>query len=121
MPREMLLAAVLAGFSASPVRAIELTDHSPCTAVATAFDSKNKEMIRQLSAYIQNTMNKMDARHTENGEPGIMAQLSDEGLVGLVAVVAAHCQTHPRETVYNATAFVYRGTRDLEMQFGAAK
>lgn len=71
--------------------------------------------------YIENMMYNLDQRHTDNGEPGIMSQLSDKGELDMAILAVEHCRLHPNSTIYNAAAFVYVGMRDLEIQFGTAK
>ena len=84
-------------------------------------NTRNPEALTETKQYILNAMDKLDSAHTEAGEPGIMASLTDSGELDMVAMTAVHCQNHPKETIYNAAAFVYRGTRDMERQFGTAK
>ena len=71
--------------------------------------------------YIFNTMKYMDNKHRGQGEPGIMAQLSDKGRVNMAAATSVHCRDYPKMTVYNSAAFVYRGIRDMHLELGTAK
>ena len=84
-------------------------------------DSENYERIRQFDRYIFNIMDKMDIDHVQDGEPGIMSQLSRDGRASLFAATSVSCRNHPNMTVYNSAALVYRGTREIEIQFGTAK
>ena len=78
-------------------------------------------IIRPFTLYVLNKMDDMDARHTQVGEAGIMAQLSDEGRASMAAMTSINCKDHPKMTVYNSTAFVYRGMREMQLQLGNAK
>jgi hypothetical protein len=104
-----------------PAYASEITDKTPCSELVSAMDSKNTERIREFLVYEFNVMDTMDIEHTQRGEPGIMSQLSDEGKINLASVTSVQCRNHPKMTVYNSTALVYRGTREMEIQFGTAK
>jgi hypothetical protein len=42
-----------------------------------------KRRVRPFMVYIFNTMKYMDNKHRGQGEPGIMAQLSDDGRVDM--------------------------------------
>jgi hypothetical protein len=81
-----------------PAHAAEITDKTPCSVMDT-----------------------MDIDHVQRGEPGIMSQMSESGKTNLFAVTSVQCRNHPSMTVYNSAALIYRGTRDIEIQFGAAK
>jgi hypothetical protein len=105
----------------SDAHAAEITDKTPCSALVEVMDSENLERIRQYGYYIFSVMDTMDINHTQRGEPGIMAQLSDSGKTNLFAATSVQCRNHPSMTVYNSAALVYRGTRDMEIQFGTAK
>jgi len=79
------------------------------------------QKLQEFYLYMGNVMDGLDVDHIQSGTPGIMASLSDDGRRNLVAAAAVQCRNHPNMTVWNAAAFLYRGTRDLEMQFGTAK
>jgi hypothetical protein len=119
--RVAIILAVL--IPTAPALAASWTDHTSCAILNAVMDATAPPMVdvRASLLYISNTFETMDSRHTEAGEPGIMAGLSDNGLRDLAAAVAVHCGNFPRLTVYNAAAFVYRGTRDLMIDLGTAK
>ena len=114
----IIVAAVLASL---PAHAQEVTDTTSCTVLVAAVDSEARDRVRLFMVYILNTMEKMDSKHTEQGEPGIMAQLSDNGRVNMAAATSVHCRDYPKMTIYNSAAFVYRGIRDMQLEFGTAK
>jgi hypothetical protein len=105
----------------SPAHAGEITDKTPCGALVEVMDSENLERIRQYGYYIFNVMDKMDIGHVQRGEPGIMSQMSEAGKGQLFGATSVQCRNYPKMTVYNSAALVYRGTRDIEIQFGMAK
>jgi len=121
MTGAVLVASVLSSNLASQARAAEITDKAPCSEMVAASDANNPVRFRPFILYIMNSMEVMDSRHTEAGEPGIMAQLSDEGRLNMAAAASVRCRNYPKMTIYNATAAVYRGIRDMQIQFGAAK
>ena len=63
----------------------------------------------------------LDDAHTQQGEPGIMARLSDEGMIDMAAMTITFCRKNPKATIYNTAAKVYREMRDLEVALGAAQ
>jgi hypothetical protein len=67
------------------------------------------------------TMQDLDFKHTDNGEPGIMAGMTDHNRATAVATAVGFCRQHPRATIYNEAASAYQGLREIEMQFGVAK
>ena len=66
-------------------------------------------------------MEYLDQTHTDKGEQGIIAQLSDESMTGMVVLAVTYCRNHPQSTIYNASAMAYRITRTMEMRMGVAK
>lgn len=117
-----LIAAVLLLAAPLTARAANLNDHTPCSVMPVAGrDTVTPDRILELKTYILNTMDNLDTRHIEAGEPGVMSNLSDAGEVDMAAATAVHCHLHPKLTIFNSAAFVYRGVRDIEMQFGTAK
>ena len=115
------LMMVAIGTTSTSAGAANLDDRSLCTIVVKAMDTENREMLADIKQYVLNVMEKLDAGHTEAGEPGIMASLTDNGSLNMVALTAVHCQKFPKQTIFNASAFVYRGTRDMQKQLGTAK
>ena len=114
-------------FTASGAQA-EITEKTRCSEFVATSDSferttntVDREKLREFYLYMGNAMDGLDIDHIQAGKPGIMASLSDDGRQNLVAGAAVQCRNHTNMTVWNAAAVVYRGIRDLEMQFGAAK
>jgi hypothetical protein len=77
--------------------------------------------LQEYYLFMDNVMDGLDIDHVQAGQPGIMASLSDDGRRGLTAAAAVQCRNHQNMTIWNAAAFVYRGIRDMEIQFGTAK
>jgi hypothetical protein len=86
-----------------------------------ALESRDFPQIRAFAAYVLNSMDNLDMKHTQAGESGIMAQLSDVGRSRMVPITSANCRDHLKMTVYNSAAFVYTGMREMQIQFGAAR
>jgi hypothetical protein len=114
---------VAALVSAAPALCVELKidDHTKCALAAAAVDSGDRDKILEVGNYIRNVMEDLDEQHTNGGEPGIIAGKTDQAMVDMLAMTTVHCRNNPKSTLYNAAAFVYRGTRDLETMFGVAK
>ena len=94
----------------------DFTSAMLCSELVSAMDSKNNERIRQFLICEFNVMDAMDI-----GAARRLSQLSDDGKINLASATSVQCRSHPNMTVYNSTALVYRGTREIETQFGTAK
>lgn len=116
-----LTVLIMAASISDYAQGAEVRDGTTCRAMVEAMDSENLVKIRPFTVYVLNTMDEIDTKHIQAGEPGIMAQLSEDGRYHLAAAALANCRHHPKMTVYNSAAFVYRGIREMELQFGTAK
>ncbi len=101
--------------------AAEITERTPCSVAIKAWDDRDIDLVRDVGLFIENTMQDLDSNHTDNGEPGIMAGMTDHGLASAVAAAVGFCRQHPKATIYNEAASAYQGLRAIEMQFGTAK
>ena len=95
-------------------------DKTACFVVKQAMDDKHRDQPTVSAAliYIENVFDRLDSGHTEEGEPGIMAKLSDEGLTKLAITAAVQCTHYPKKRVFDAAAGVYRGVRDFQKEMG---
>ena len=116
-----LIAGAVALMSLRVGTASAMDAHTPCTAAIRASDTSSAEQMREVFLYVRETMVALDDVHTQQGEPGIMAQLSDQGMIDMVAMTVTFCRKNPKATVYNTAAKLYRETRDLEVALGAAQ
>jgi hypothetical protein len=98
-----------------------ISENTACAAVPAIMDGNDRSRKIEVIVFIQNAFEKFDRTHTEVGEPGIMAALSDNGLSGLVAMASVKCRNMPRLTIYNSASQVYRGIRDLQIEMGTAR
>lgn len=112
----VLAISVPGGVGAEPV-----TNQTRCPVAVAAFDANNREKALEAVTFIKNAMEALDSMHTENGEPGIIAQLSDDGFTKLALLAVERCREYPKSTVYNSAAFVYQGTREAELSTGLAQ
>jgi hypothetical protein len=113
-------AATLASF-ATPADADEITDRTPCSVAVRAFDNKEMDMVRETGLFILNTMQDLDDRHADAGEPGIMAQMIDHARGNAVAAAVGFCRQHPKATIYSQAADAYDGLRSISIELGVAK
>jgi hypothetical protein len=116
----MLLVAVPT-FSEDAKSTAEISDHTSCSSAVKAFDNKDKPDMMSVLDYIKGVMYELDQNHTDHGEPGILAQMSDRGQVETAIQAVEHCRLQPVSTIYNAAAFVYVGVRAMEVELGTAK
>jgi hypothetical protein len=128
MKLKLMLAALALSITSGVAHAAEITDKTPCSefvATSNVYDrAKNASNFAKLQEYylfMGNVMDGLDIDHIQAGKPGIMASLSDDGRLNLMAAAAVQCRNHQNMTIWNSAAFVYRAIRDMEMQFGTAK
>jgi hypothetical protein len=93
----------------------------PCSVAIEAFDAKDMLAVRDVGAYIENAMQALDLHHTDEGEPGIWAQMSDHARGEAAGAAIGFCRQHPRSTTYNQAADAYDGLRGIELMLGGAK
>jgi hypothetical protein len=115
------IVSVVLSLAVGQAAAMDLTDKTPCAAMVKAFDSNDPARVVSFATYALNKMDELDSNHTRRGEPGIMAQLSDDGRSSMVAITSVNCRKYPKMTIYNSAAFVYTGMREMQMQLGTAK
>lgn len=118
---KLLTVAALFMAMTLPTLAADIDDHTPCSVAVTAFDGNHPDDVSDVATYIVNTIQKLDEDHVDNGEPGILAQMSDQGEEALDSAAVVYCRQHPKSTIYNQAAEAYRGVRDMEMELGGAK
>ena len=115
------IVSVVLSLAVGQAAATDITDKTTCAAMVTAFDSNDPARVLPFGTYVLNMMDELDSKHTRRGEPGIMAQLSDDGRSSMVAITSVNCRKYPKMTIYNSAAFVYTGMRAIQMQLGTAK
>jgi hypothetical protein len=98
-----------------------ISPETSCTIAVAAFHTKDMPTINEVGTFMQNVFDELDAGHTDNGEPGIMARMNDHGVASMVAMAVAFCRDHPQATIFSEAANTYRAYRAIEMQFGVAK
>ena len=106
---------------ALPAQAQTFDNKTPCSVSNALMDRGSREAAHPMFLYVINTMEDMDAAHTNIGEPGIMAKLSDRGRINMAAAVSVHCRNILLSTVYNSISFVYRGIREMQIEMGTAE
>jgi hypothetical protein len=121
MRNTLVAGAVLALMAGTAAHAEEITDKTRCTAMIAALNTDQRAKIRPYVLYVLNAMEAMDSDNTQRGDPGIMAAMSDKGRINMAVGADLVCRAHPQMTVWNAAAEMYRGMRDMEIAFGAAK
>jgi hypothetical protein len=89
----------------------QIDEKTLCPVAISAFDAKDATQMQQFLTFVQNVFDELDAQSREKGEPALKAKLIDTSVEGFM--ILGHCRQHPTETVYDATAFAYRGLRSL--------
>ena len=116
---------------ATPSFAKAIDANTPCSVAIRAFDSGKRAgevlagapspEVQAVGNYILNILDQLDRRHIEEGDSGILSDLSDTGRHALAASAVANCRLHPRRTIYNAADFVYHSVRDIQVQLGGVR
>ena len=109
------------GLVGSAAIAADITERTPCSIAIKAWDNKDRDTVREVGLFVENTMQDLDSNHTDNGEPGIMADMTDHGRASAIAAAMGFCRQHPKATIYNEAASAYQGLREMERQLGTAK
>lgn len=112
-----ILAFALAISLATQVKAQAVIDEqTPCAAAIDALESPDKEKMRPVRAYIEGVFGRLDQRHQESGEPGILIGMNDREASRLMSVAIGLCRQRQNETVFDAATRAYdamRATYDL--------
>jgi hypothetical protein len=128
----LILGAAFATAGAiAPSFAKTIDQKTSCSVAIRAFDSGKRAgqvlagapspEVAEVGDYILDVMERLDRRHTNEGEPSIWSTLSETGRHALAASAVANCRLHPGRTIYNAADFVYHSVRDIQIQLGISK
>jgi hypothetical protein len=109
--RYVLAFAIVIAIIAQAKAQAGLDDQTPCSAVVQAFDSHDKEKMREVVAYIENVFGQLDQREKDSGEAGIQPE-DREGNI-LTSVAVGLCRQRPTETIRNEASRAYRIVRAL--------
>jgi hypothetical protein len=101
--------------------ALTLTDKTHCNVAVQPFENNDTEGALEVMIFIKNTMEALDSIHTDNGEPGVIANLSDDGFSHIALAAVENCREKPKTTIHDSAAFVYMGLRELEFSVGGAR
>ena len=111
------IAAAMALALTAPAYVEEITNHTLCSVAVEAFNNRNMDLVRDTSLFIENTMEYLYSMHIDNGELGILAQMTVEAKSYNVALTVEYCRKHPRATIYSEAQLAYQGLRALERSF----
>ena len=100
--------ALAASMLAAGAHAQDVDDKTTCAAVRAVLDAPepDKMQIRAIGKYVDQALSVIDQSYAENGDPAIIARMSDEGRNGTIAMVTAWCGNHPEEPLSRAVADV---------------
>ena len=88
--RYVLAFALMIALTAQAKAQVVLDDHTPCSAAVEAFDSHDKEKMREVVAYIESVFGQLDQRQRDSGEFGMLAEPNDrEGSILMSVAVGA--------------------------------
>jgi hypothetical protein len=106
--RYVVAFAFLIALSAQAKAQPLIDDQTPCSVAVRAFDSQDKEKIREAEAFIESVFEQVDQRRRDSGEPGILAQPNDRGASTLMSVAIGFCRQRQKETIRNEATRAYR-------------
>lgn len=105
--------AVAILLSRSPVAAAaEFGGATPCAKVVSSFDQQR--YVPQIVTTITNVMVGLDDIHTNAGERGALAPLSDQGMTSVISLAVEDCREHPQKRLRDAAAKAYMELRATE-------
>jgi hypothetical protein len=111
--RYVVAFAFLIALSAQAKAQPLIDDQTPCSVAVRAFDSQDKEKIREAEAFIESVFEQVDQRRRDSGEPGILAQPNDRGASTLMSVAIGFCRQRQKETIRNEATRAYRVIRAM--------
>ena len=111
--RYVLAFALMIALTAQTKAQVVLDDHTPCSAAVEAFDSHDKEKMREVVAYIESVFGQLDQRQRDSGEVGMLAQPNDQEGSILISVAVGFCRQTQKETIRNQAGRAYRVGRAL--------
>ncbi len=71
----------------------------------------SKREVDAVAKYVEAALMMIDEAHVANGEPSILARISEHGRGNIVAAVADRCREHPEETLLASVMAVYDGLK----------
>jgi hypothetical protein len=111
--RYVLALALVIASTAQAKAQVVLDDQTPCSAVVNAFDSHDKEKMREVVAYIESVFRQLDQAQRDSGDVGMLAQPKDrEGSI-LLSVAVRLCRQTQKETIRDEAGRAYRVGRAL--------
>jgi hypothetical protein len=90
-----------------------IDDQTACAAAIDALESPDKEKMRPVWAYIEGVFGRLDQRHRESGEPGILVEMNDREASRLMSVAVGLCRQRQDGTVFDAATRAYGAMRAM--------
>jgi hypothetical protein len=84
---------------------VVLDDQTPCSAAVEAFDSHDKEKMREVVAYIESVFGQLDQRQRDSGEVGMLAQPNDQEGSNLISVAVPRLNRSSGEKLLRRGAY----------------
>ena len=101
--------------------AADLDLNSSCAVAVAAFAPNNPTAVFHVGDAVIKEFDRLDSLYLARGEPRIMPHISDNGVLGLVAVVMADCRASPGQRVGNVAVRVYSSMREAQKAVGVLK
>lgn len=111
----MTATVALVGLS-QPLHAADIGEKTACGIVVASFD--RKESVPEIVTTIKNVMETLDETHTDAGEQGVLAPLTDQGMMWIVISAIEDCRNHPRKQLRDAASQSYMGLRAMQQMLG---
>lgn len=101
----------------SMVQAAGINETTSCAVAIKAFENEDRDGIIEAGTTIKNVMQSLDDIHTNNGEAGVLAPLSDKGMSSIIALALVDCQSNPRKKLRDAASKAYMELRAFQQSF----
>ena len=106
--RDVLAFALLIALTGQAKAQAVIDDQTSCSAAVEAFDSHDKEKMREVVAYIESVFGQLDQRQRDSGEVGMLAQPNDQEGSILISVAVGFCRQTQKEAIRNQAGRAYR-------------
>ena len=106
-----LVLAAAAGLWGGPAQAGVLRPDAPCSVAVAALDSNNRQTLGYVVQLIVDVMEAADEGMVSKGQKSVLAALSDDQILDLVADATTECRSNPEKPVRLVATQVYFAAR----------
>ena len=121
--RRILIAAVVVPTAAMPASAdpLLINGNVTCANLIELVDSTNRQSIGIATQFMADVFYDADQVYIHRKRGGIVAPLTEDGFIKLVALGFSHCREHPDMQARAVMLDVYSSVRGLDQSLGLVK